>query len=149
MYMFLQYTTVKLTMNLNQMLNKTDSCINQTLNKVLMQKLINLTCISNVKQTGSRNLMVPKTLPMIWGTFMKLVTKYQIYAINSCCEKGDEKYLGRTEGRTDERTDRGKSVYPPPVEWGYNKVQMQRGAIVAVIVWIYNYLCNQCLSSLM
>jgi hypothetical protein len=25
-----------------------------------------------------------KTLPTIWGTYMKLVTKYQISAINSC-----------------------------------------------------------------
>jgi hypothetical protein len=32
-----------------------------------------------------------KTLPMIWGTYMKLVTKYQISAINSCWEKCDEK----------------------------------------------------------
>ena len=38
-------------------------------------------------QTGSRNLMGPKTLPTIWGTDMKLVTKYQICAINSCWEK--------------------------------------------------------------
>ena len=34
----------------------------------------------------------PKTLPMIWGTYMKLVTKYQISAINSCWEKCDEKW---------------------------------------------------------
>jgi hypothetical protein len=27
--------------------------------------------------------MGPKTLPTIWGTYMKLVTKYQISAINS------------------------------------------------------------------
>jgi hypothetical protein len=53
------------------------------------------------RQTGSRNLMGPKTLPTIWGTYMKLVTKYQISAINSCWEKCDEKYLGRTEGRTE------------------------------------------------
>ena len=26
----------------------------------------------------------PPLLPMIWGTYMKLVTKYQISAINSC-----------------------------------------------------------------
>ena len=58
------------------------------------------------RQTGSRNLMGPKTLPTIWHTFMKLVTKYQISAIDSCWEK----YLGRTEGQT----DRGKTVYPPP-----------------------------------
>jgi hypothetical protein len=37
-----------------------------------------------LRQTGSSNLMGPKTLPMIWGTYMKLVTKYQISAINSC-----------------------------------------------------------------
>jgi hypothetical protein len=39
------------------------------------------------QQTGSRNLMGPKTLPTIWDTYMKRVTKYQISAINSCCEK--------------------------------------------------------------
>jgi hypothetical protein len=39
------------------------------------------------RQTGSRNLMGPQTLPTIWGTYMKLVTKYQISAINSCWEK--------------------------------------------------------------
>jgi hypothetical protein len=49
------------------------------------------------RQTGSRNLMGPKTLPTIWGSYMKLVTKYQISAINSCWEKCDEKcaYNGR------------------------------------------------------
>jgi hypothetical protein len=47
-------------------------------------------CMLNVyknqqnRQTGSRNLMDPKTLPTIWHTYMKLVTKYQISAINSC-----------------------------------------------------------------
>ena len=39
------------------------------------------------RQTGSRNLMDAKTLLTIWGTYMKLVTKYQISAINSCWEK--------------------------------------------------------------
>jgi hypothetical protein len=28
------------------------------------------------RQTGSRNLTGPKTLPTIWHTYMKLVTKY-------------------------------------------------------------------------
>ena len=37
-----------------------------------------------ILKAGSRNLMGPKTLPTIWGTYMKLVTKYQISAINSC-----------------------------------------------------------------
>ena len=45
-------------------------------------------CIKiNSWQTGSRNLMGPKMLPTIWGTYMKLVTKYQIPVINSCLEK--------------------------------------------------------------
>jgi hypothetical protein len=43
------------------------------------------------RQTGSRNQTGPKTLPTIWGTYMKLVTKYQISAINSCWEKCDKK----------------------------------------------------------
>jgi hypothetical protein len=66
-----------------------------------------------LRQTGSRNLTGQKTLPTIWGTYMTPVTKYQISAINSYWEKCDEKYLGRTEGRT----DRGKTVYPPPPSW--------------------------------
>ena len=49
------------------------------------------------RQTGSRNLTGPKTLPTIWYTYMTLVTKYQISAINRYWEKCDEKYLGRTE----------------------------------------------------
>ena len=43
------------------------------------------------RQTGSWNLTGPKTLPTIWHTYMKLVTKYQIPVINSCSEKCDEK----------------------------------------------------------
>jgi hypothetical protein len=48
------------------------------------------------RQMGSRNLMGQKTLPTKWGTYMKLVTKYQISAINICWEKCDEKraYMG-------------------------------------------------------
>ena len=37
-----------------------------------------------LQQTGSRNLMGPKTFPTICGTYMQLVTKYQISAINNC-----------------------------------------------------------------
>ena len=37
-----------------------------------------------LRQSGSRNLTGQKTLPTIWSTYMKLVTKYQISAINSC-----------------------------------------------------------------
>jgi hypothetical protein len=36
--------------------------------------------------------MGPKTLRTIWGTYMKLVTKYQISIINSCREKCDENF---------------------------------------------------------
>jgi hypothetical protein len=42
--------------------------------------------------TGSSNLTGQKTLPTIWGTYMKLVTKYQISATNSCWEKWGEKW---------------------------------------------------------
>jgi hypothetical protein len=56
------------------------------------------------RQTRSRNLTGPKTLPTIWYTYMTLVTKYQISAINSYWEKCDEKYLG-TDGRTDRITE--------------------------------------------
>jgi hypothetical protein len=38
------------------------------------------------RQTGSRNPTGPKTLPTIWHTYMKLVTKYRISAIDSCWE---------------------------------------------------------------
>ena len=39
------------------------------------------------RQTGSRTPMGSKTLSTIWGTYMTLVTKYQISVINSCWEK--------------------------------------------------------------
>jgi hypothetical protein len=87
-----------------------------------------------LRQTGSRNLMGQKTLPTIWGTYMKLVTKYQIFAINSCWEKCDEKYLGRTEGRT----DRGKTVCPPP-PLGSRDIIKQ---LYYSFIFIYFYLTN-------
>jgi hypothetical protein len=37
---------------------------------------------ANTPAIGSRNLTDPKTLQTIWGTYMKLVIKYQISAIN-------------------------------------------------------------------
>jgi hypothetical protein len=43
------------------------------------------------RQTGSRNRTGPKTLPTIWHTYMKLMTKHQIPVIKSCLEKCDEK----------------------------------------------------------
>jgi hypothetical protein len=64
------------------------------------------------RQTGSRNLTGPKTLPTIWYTYMMLVTKYQISAINIYWEKCDEKYLGRKDGRTEVKQ------YTPLPLWG-------------------------------
>ena len=81
------------------------SAINSCWENVTKNVHICSMCIKTSRQTGNRNLTGPKTLPTIWHTYMKLVTKYQISAINSCWEKCDEKYPGRT--------DRGKTVYPP------------------------------------
>ena len=47
-------------------------------------ELLNVYTNQPSRQTGSRNVTGPKTLPTIWGTYMKLVTKYHISAINSC-----------------------------------------------------------------
>ena len=89
----------------------------------MRRKMCIYKCMLNVyknqqsRQTGSRNLMGPKMLPTIWNTYMTLVTKYQISAINSYWEKCDEKYLGQT--------NRGKTVYPPPPS-GYKKTNKQK-----------------------
>ena len=71
------------------------------------------------RQTGSRNLMGPKTLPTIWHTYMKLVTKYQISAINSCWEKCDEKcaymfnvYKNQLSRQTVSRNPTGTKTLP-------------------------------------
>ena len=50
-----------------------------------------------LRQTGNRNVTGPKTLPTIWGTYMymKLVTKYQISAINIVAEKNVTKNYGQ------------------------------------------------------
>ena len=78
-----------------------DSCHQQLLRK-MQRKMCIYKCILNGyknqqnRQTGSRNLMGPKMLPTIWGTYMKLVTKYQISAINICWEKCDEKWAYST-----------------------------------------------------
>jgi hypothetical protein len=73
-------------------------------------------------QTGSRNLMGPKTLTTIWGTYMKLVTKYQVPVINSCWEKCDEKceymlnvYKSQLSRQTGSRNLTGQKMLPTPV----------------------------------
>ena len=70
-----------------------------------------------LRQTGSRNLDGSENASHDMGTHMKLVTKYQISAINSYGEKCDEKYLGRM--------DRGKTVYPLPLR-GYNYILLKK-----------------------
>jgi hypothetical protein len=61
-----------------------NSCLeNATKNVHIQMYMFNVYKNQQSRQTGSRNLMDPKTLPTIWGTYMKLVTKYQISAINS------------------------------------------------------------------
>ena len=70
-------------------------------------------CMFNVykkqlsRQKGSRNLTGPKIFPTIWHSYMRLVTKYHISAINSYWGKCDENILDerRTEGQTDRRTN--------------------------------------------
>ena len=70
-------------------------------------------CIKiNSRQTGSRNLMCQKTLPTIWGTYMKL-------AINSCREKCDEKcaymfnvYKNQLSRKTGSRNLTGPNMLP-------------------------------------
>ena len=78
---------------------------------------------SKYRQTGSRNLMDPKTLPTIWGTYMKLVTKYQISAINSGREKCDEKwaYMFNVYKNQQSRQARSRNLMDPkmfPMIWG-------------------------------
>jgi hypothetical protein len=86
-----------------------------------------------IRQTGSRNLMGSKTLPTIWGTYMKLVAIYQISAINSGWDKCDEKWaymfnvyknqqllrkmrrkISWTEGRKNRQTEVKQYTFPPP-----------------------------------
>ena len=76
-----------------------------------------------LRQTGGRNLTGQKTLPTIWGTCMKLVTKYQISAINSCWEKCDEKcaymfnvYKNQLSRQTGSRNLTGPKTLP--TIWG-------------------------------
>jgi hypothetical protein len=72
-----------------------DQCVNQIWQAWWLRNSPNkMTCelmltydTPALRQTGSRNLTGKKTLPTIWSTYMKLVTKYQISAINSCREK--------------------------------------------------------------
>jgi hypothetical protein len=68
-------------------------------------------------KTGSRNLTGPKTLPTIWHTYMKLVTKYQIPVINSCWEKCDEKCAYTNVTALFRRLIWSQSSYRYPISW--------------------------------
>ena len=65
------------------------------------------------RQTGSRNVTVPKTLPTKWGTSMKLVTNIRFLPSIVTEKNATKNILGRTEGRTEV-----KQYTPPPVERG-------------------------------
>ena len=84
------YTCIHNTCIVILIVNKTDLiCIiikfwhNPKFNKMNCELML-IYDTPTLRQTGSRNLTGQKTLPTIWGTYMKLVTKYQISAINSC-----------------------------------------------------------------
>ena len=85
----------------NSLITVSDCCLtpNEQFFSYIMARTNKMNCelmltydTTSLQQTGSRTLMGPKTLPTIWGTYMKLVTKYQISAINICWEKFDEKW---------------------------------------------------------
>jgi hypothetical protein len=78
------------------------------------------------KNQISRNLTCPKTLPTIWYTYMTLVTKYQISAINSYWEKCDEKYPGRTEVKQYTPSSFG--------ERGYNNNQLPQMKTTTILI---------------
>ena len=79
-------------------------------------------CIK-INKVGKQEVVGSKTLPTIWGTYMKLVTTYQISAINSCCEKCDEKcaymfnvYKNQLSRQTGSRNPMGSKTLP--TIWG-------------------------------
>ena len=104
--------------------------------------------------------MIPLPFPMIWGTYMKLVTKYQISAINSCWEKcaymfnvDKNRLRGQTGSRNlmvpsivaeknvtnnilEGRTYRGKTVYPPPPSGSGGIIRSKIGSKCADLILI-------------
>jgi hypothetical protein len=51
--------------------------------------MFNVTKNQQSRQTGSRNLMGPKTLPTIWGSYIKLVTFRRIFLSNYWWQESD------------------------------------------------------------
>ena len=104
------------------------------------------------QQTGSRNLTGPKTLPTIWGTYMKLVTKYQISAINSSWEKCDEKcaymfnvYRNQPSQQTGSRNLTGPKTLPT-IWHTYMKLVTKYQIPVINSCWEKcAYICSMCI----
>jgi hypothetical protein len=108
------------------------------------------------RQTGRRNLMGPKMLTTIWGTYMKLMTKYQIPVINSCWEKCDEKcayllnvYKSQLSRQTGSRNLTGKKTLP--TKWGTYMKLVTKYQISAINIcwekWAYMFNVYQNLQS--
>jgi hypothetical protein len=86
MYLIFHFALYKL---LFQKHSSTDMCLLNVFEEYNSENKMNCELMLTydtpaLRQTGSRNLTGQKTLPTIWGTYLKLVTKYQISAINSC-----------------------------------------------------------------
>ena len=79
---------IKYNQFFSRWISQSDCSIQIKLNKMNCELMLTYDTPA-LRQTGSRNLTDQKMLPTMWGTYMKLVTKYQISAINSCWEKCD------------------------------------------------------------
>ena len=80
----LSLMTNKTVCTCTSLFNDKQNCIHTSLINKMNCELMLTYDTPALWQTGSRNLTGQKTLPTIWGNYMKLVTKYQISAINSC-----------------------------------------------------------------
>ena len=88
MYLIFHFTLYKLLFQKRQH-SSTDMCLLNVFEEYNSENKMNCELMLTydtpaLRQTGSRNLTGQKTLPTIWGTYLKLVTKYQISAINNC-----------------------------------------------------------------
>jgi hypothetical protein len=79
---------IKYNQFFSRWISQSDCSIQIKLNKMNCELMLTYDTPA-LRQTGSRSLTDQKMLHTIWGTYMKLVTKYQISAINSCWEKCD------------------------------------------------------------
>jgi hypothetical protein len=103
------------------------------------------------RQTGSRNLMGPKTLTTIWGTYMKLETKYQIPVINSCWEKCAymlNVYKSQRSRQTGRKNLTGQKTLP--TKWGTYMKLVTKYQISAInICWEKcdknEHICSMCI----